>query len=181
MCHHRKKLRTLNIIGAFSVLVSDRIQKAISRQSILSTQESIALIQIGLFSPTFHNLQTTLQLTQSATSRLVNKLVEKQFIIKDSSSDDLREKSLRLTNKSEQLVNEILSSRYESLESMLHTLTPEETSTFLKIISKILEHSIQCEIDSDITCRMCDLCHCPQDKCPAQPNKDKYILPDHKK
>ena len=159
--------RALNIFGAFGLLLADRVFACIDEQPGLSRQEGVALIQVGLFSPSFANLETSLRLTQSATSRLVAKLAAKGLVTKLARSEDPREKFLRLTREGEERMQDILQARQAELHSVFAVLDSEEAARLLAIVSKILAANIGSKKESDQVCRMCDLVKCPQDRCPA--------------
>lgn len=160
--------RALNIFGAFGLLLADRVFAAIDGQKELSRQEGIALIQIGLFSPSFAKLEASLRLTQSATSRLVDKLAAKGLAAKKPKSEDPREKSLYLTRQGEECMQKILQARQSALREIFEVLDPEERVRLLALVSKIFATNINDKQESDRVCRMCNLAECPQDRCPAR-------------
>ena len=160
--------RTLNIFGAFGLFLADRLFAAIDGQQEFTRQEGIALIQIGLFSSSFANLETSLRLTQSATSRLVDKLAAKGLVVKKARDGDPREKNLRLTRQGEERMEKILRARQATLHDVFEVLDTEEMARLLTIVSKILTANISSKQESDRVCRICDLPRCPQDRCPAR-------------
>lgn len=165
--------RTLNILGAFGLLVADRVFAAIDRTEILSRQEGVALVQIGLFSPGFTNLQTTLCLSQSAASRLVDRLTARGLTLKSAHPEDPREKILTLTSRGAELMRDILEQRRAALGELLAPLDSGETADLLRLTAKVLAGSIRSQAESDLTCRMCDLGKCPQENCPARHNAER--------
>lgn len=162
-------LRTLNILGAFCLSVSDQIQGAANDALGMAASFPAAIVQIGMFSAQLGNLQSALSLTQSAATRLVQKLEEQGLVVKEKSAVDSRQACLRLTDKGRSEMEKILTNRYSVLQAAVKTLTFDETSQLEKIISKILKFTIQDRQKSDMACRLCDLSSCPQDICPAEP------------
>lgn len=160
--------RTLNIFGALGLLIADRVFAAVEESGDLSGQEGVALIQIGLFAPTFGNLQTTLRLSQSATSRLVDRLAVKGWAVKSAHPEDPRERVLQLTPAGEALMGDILDRKQNSLQELFATLDAGETSRLLDLAGKIFAAGIRSREESDRTCRMCNLAGCPQASCPAR-------------
>lgn len=174
--------RTFNIFGAFGLLLADRMFTAVAGRHELSLQENTALVQIGLFSPAFANLRTTLRLTQSATSRLVDRLAAKGLVAKQAQLDDPRGKLLRLTRQGEELMQAMLAARQAALEELFGALSPDETVTLLDLVSKLLAANIRSKEESDTVCRMCDLGKCPQDRCPARyASQDSLVEHDNKR
>ena len=160
--------RTLNIFGALGLLIADRVFAAVEQAEGVSRQEGVALVQIGLFAPTFGNLQTTLRLSQSATSRLVDRLVARNLAVKNAHPEDPRERILQLTPAGEALLGGILDRKQSSLQELFATLDAGETSRLLDLAEKIFAAGIRSREESDRTCRMCDLTGCPQASCPAR-------------
>lgn len=169
--------RTLNIFGALGLLIADRVFAAVEQSGDLSRQEGAALIQIGLFAPTFGNLQTTLRLSQSATSRLVDRLASRDWVAKNAHPEDPRERVLQLTPAGEALMRDILERKQNSLQELFATLDAGETSRLLDLAGKIFSAGIRSREESDRTCRMCDLSGCPQASCPARHRAGERIAP----
>lgn len=160
--------RTLNIFGALGLLIADRVFAAVEQAGDLGRREGVALIQIGLFAPTFVNLQTTLRLSQSAASRLVDRLAARGWVVKNAHPEDPRERVLQLTPAGEALMGDILDRKQNSLQELFATLDAGETSRLLDLARKIFAAGIRSQEESDRTCRMCDLSQCPQTNCPAR-------------
>ncbi len=174
--------RTLNIFGAFGLLLADRVFTAVGGGGELGRQESVALIQIGLFSPAFANLQTTLRLTQSATSRLVGRLAARGLVAKQARPDDPRGKRLRLTRRGEEMMQAMLAARQAALQELFAALGEDEAATLLDLVSKILAANIRDEEESGTVCRMCDLGKCPQERCPVRrAPQGGFVEPDSKR
>ncbi len=169
--------RTLNIFGALGLLIADRVFAAVEQAGDLSRQEGIALIQIGLFAPTFANLQTTLRLSQSATSRLVDRLAGRDWVVKIAHPEDPRERVLQLTPAGEELVEDILGRKQDLLQELFATLDAGEVARLLGLAEKIFAVGIRSREDSDRTCRMCDLAGCPQASCPARHCAGENVAP----
>ena len=160
--------RALNIFGALGLLIADRVFAAVEQSGDLSRQEGVALIQIGLFAPTFVNLQTTLRLSQSAASRLVDRLAARDWVAKIAHPDDPREKILQLTPPGEALMRDILGRKRDSLQELFATLDAGDAARLLSLAEKIFASGIRSREESDRTCRMCNLAGCPQESCPAR-------------
>jgi MarR family transcriptional repressor of emrRAB len=156
-----------NLLGAFAISLSDNIQ-AITTYDLNHPLPS-AIVQIGSFSgESSEKLAKNLNLSQSATARVENKLRYSEFIETTQSENDARAIRLILTKKGLEKRQEILSSRHTILSKITETLTEQEKNTLLEIIEKVFPVIVRDRCSSDYTCRLCDAEACPQDICPAE-------------
>ncbi len=170
--------RSVNVFGALGLLVTDRVFAAVEQRGKVSRQEGVTLVQIGLGAPSFVRLQEVLGLTQSAASRLVDKLTGKGLVLKTPRLDDPRGKLLRLTRKGEELRQTILADRASALQEMLAPFDSKEISLLLELVSKIFRASSTSPGGQEaaaLACRLCDWAHCPQGSCPARGIKQDVV------
>ena len=66
------------------------------------------------------------EITPAAASQLVDKLVQSGFIRREEDPQDRRAKSLKLTDKGKQFIQEGVEQRYRWVEPLAETLTLEE-------------------------------------------------------
>lgn len=166
-------LRLLNILGAFCFSIADRVSAAANDALGMNASYPSALVQIGLFSHQLSNLQSALAMSQSAATRLVQKLEEMDLVYKQRSLTDNRSATLHLTDKGMNEMQKILEERYRALEKIVAPLDKSEQEILLSLIAKILTGTIHDRQASDSACRLCDLNACPQDCCPAEPFKNR--------
>ena len=171
--------RTLNLCSAFALLLSERMFAAMDGQGGVSRQEGLALMHIGAFSPGFAALQGPLRLTQSATSRLVDRLAAKKLVSKKTRPADPREKVLSLTRQGKETVAAMLAARQAALQELFHSLDAEEMATLQKLVSKLLAAGEVSQSEAVLACRLCDAQACAGAAiCPARGAKPDQIL-DH--
>jgi DNA-binding MarR family transcriptional regulator len=158
------------MLGAFCLTVSDKVQETVSESLGMAASFPAAIVQIGLFSANLTKLQSALALTQSATTRLVQKLEEQGLVEKAKSITDSRQNQLRLTGHGVQHMQLVLQRRHAVLNRAVETLTEDEMLQLGKILTKLLVHTVQDRETSDSCCRLCDVSVCPQETCPAEPD-----------
>ncbi|UZR92559.1 MarR family winged helix-turn-helix transcriptional regulator [Chondrinema litorale] len=89
--------------------------------------------------PTFTELADALQITKPSVSAIVNKLVDKGYIIKVQSEDDQRSYNLHLSDKGKTLI-EAENKIYRAFSLHIRTtLNPDEQQQFVHIMKKILK------------------------------------------
>lgn len=102
----------------------------------LSWAEARIVIEVGLNhlnSPSL--LSKKLKMDKSYVSRIVNKLVQKNYLLKTSSPKDSRAVELEFTNEGRQLFQKIDERSDDLIEDIIKDLSPAEQKEFL--------HSIQ--------------------------------------
>ncbi len=89
--------------------------------------------------PTFTDLADRLKITKPSVSAIVNKLIEKGYVVKEQSEDDQRSYNLFLSDKGRSLIdaeNKI----YRAFALHIRTtLNREELEQFTHILQKILQ------------------------------------------
>src|SRR5689334_8552793 len=87
---------TANILGALSLLIQDRVEKAWQSTLDLSPMAAAALVQIDNEPGSSIELVAShIGLTHSATVRVVEKLAERGLVVKDRARKDGRAQSLK--------------------------------------------------------------------------------------
>ncbi|WP_020529549.1 MarR family winged helix-turn-helix transcriptional regulator [Flexithrix dorotheae] len=90
--------------------------------------------------PTFTELAEALQITKPSVSAIVNKLVDKGYIIKVQSEDDQRSYNLHVTDKGKTII-EAENKIYRAFALHIRTtLNEEELTSFSNILEKILKN-----------------------------------------
>ncbi|MBX2843042.1 MAG: MarR family transcriptional regulator [Flammeovirgaceae bacterium] len=90
--------------------------------------------------PTFTELAEVLQITKPSVSAIVNKLVDKGYIIKVQSEDDQRSYNLHVTDKGKTII-EAENKIYRAFALHIrNTLNENELTNFSIILEKILKN-----------------------------------------
>lgn len=159
-----------NILGAFALTISDRLNKRVLGTSHCSEGGVIALNQIGTRErPTIEDLRASLDVdTHSAATRVIARLEADQLVTKTKSGEDSRFIQLTLTNKGVAVRNSILTERQNLLQEAISILTQDERQILEGLIKKILGGLPFDRGACDRTCRLCDTSVCPDPDCPVQ-------------
>lgn len=161
--------RLTNILGAFATALSDAIQEGCSDKTGLAQPLPAALIQIGSFSgESIDRLAKNIALSQSGTTRVVQKLKEKGLLIIDSSPQDRRAIKLRLTELGNIARDNALQVRDETIGAIISTISKQEQEQLTSILERAFATIVTNRKISDYTCRYCDINKCPQECCPAE-------------
>ncbi|MBB3656484.1 DNA-binding MarR family transcriptional regulator [Rhizobium sp. BK650] len=165
------EMRLPNLIGALSVAVDDRVNKAFAGVTALGGEAPAAIIQIGQMpNLTISNLSRILGLSHSATVRIVSKLLEGGLLVKDRQDGDARNISLNLTTKGAALMSSLLSTRLNIIASIADTLPASKKAELEDLLAMLLGGFAKTHDDAVRICRLCDEQACPQDACPVVAN-----------
>ena len=84
-------------------------------------------------------LSEYLHLSMSATSTLVQRLVEEELITRDEDADDRRQKRVALTRKGETQIDRIGRERSEGVSRGLAKLPPRLRAELVDVVTRVLE------------------------------------------
>lgn len=159
-----------NILGAFALTLSDRLNDRLQSVSGRSEGGMVALNQIASrHNPTIEDLRSSLAVeTHSAATRVVARLEADQLITKNKNGQDSRFTHLSLTRKGKAVRQSILLEKQTVLSDCLATLNKTERKTLEQLIQKMLGHLDFDEAGCDRTCRLCDTEVCDNPRCPVQ-------------
>lgn len=91
---------------------------------------------------TIKELANALSITSSATTQLVELLVQKGYVIKKTSSDDKRALNLSLSEKIKKRMKILRSKRIQYMEHVFSALTDDEFESYCYLLNKIIENTI---------------------------------------
>lgn len=117
---------------------------------------------------TIDELAKSLDLSHSGTSRLVDRLEERQWCLRSGQSaaaGDRRSVRVCLTELGEKAARELLADRQAVLNDLLSPLTPDERGVLDGLLFKIINAYTSDVTSLHRTCRMCDHSICTP--CPA--------------
>lgn len=104
----------------------------------LTWPEGRILIEIGVnHLNTPMKIANRLQLDRSYTSRLINKLVKKEIVVKTPSATDSRSVNLTLTADGRRLFNDVNQKSNELIQDLLQHLSPLEQEQYFNNIMEI--------------------------------------------
>ncbi len=88
---------------------------------------------------TASELGNHLQLSSSATTQLINRLEESDFVVRENSPDDRRLTVLAITSKGEDAFAKMHSSRMSKLKSIISLMPEKDVKELIRIFSNLLE------------------------------------------
>ena len=153
-----------NIIGAFALSISDKIQE-IAQSESPSNISAAGLTLIG-HEPgmTIHDLSLGLGLSHPGTVRLIDRMVAAALVERKPSKTDARAVALYLTSLGTLKERKILNMRGNLLQQAISVLTDSERQTMARITKKMLVKILRDEDHALSICRLCDSNACEQ--CP---------------
>jgi DNA-binding MarR family transcriptional regulator len=174
--------RTANLLGALSLVISDRATDAISDAAVGSESAAAALSSLLQFldRPSVDLLRQVLGLTSSGTVRLLDRL-ESAGYVKRGPGRDGRSTAVSLTPAGRTAAKRVAAGRAGVLERSLQALSPEERRAFDQLLSKVLVAQIRGPGAVRWMCRLCDPGACGRDEgsCPvANAARERYGDPD---
>lgn len=162
------RLRTANLLGALSVAVGDRLEKALKCHPNQTDSAAAALNLIGFYEGCTNGaLSTSLGLSHTATVRLLDKLEGEGLVERRAAEDDQRAVALYLTRRGRARVREILTARCGELCEAISVLSGGEERQLAGLLEKLLRSFTATAADADHICRLCDETACPSDRCPV--------------
>jgi MarR family transcriptional regulator, negative regulator of the multidrug operon emrRAB len=157
-----------NLLGAFALGLADNIHQVTKQASAYDGAGAAALTTL-LFYPngTAKTLGEVLELTQSGTARLLDRLEKDNLVVRGSGTDD-RSLALRLTREGKSRAEQTLTQRQKVLAEVTADLTKPEMQILEKLVEKLLVRLTTDVHKADHLCRLCNTHVCPQDVCPVE-------------
>jgi MarR family transcriptional repressor of emrRAB len=165
-------LRTANLLGALAVAVGDIVLDA-ARQEAAGPSTAAAIVRIGTHpGPSIDFLSRVLQLSHSATVRLVDRLQADGLVQRQRSArggnGDRRLVALHLTEPGKQRLMSLLGRRYNRLQPLLNMLSESDRAQLAGIMEKLLS-GLAHQHHLPHICRLCDSTACASAGCPVHP------------
>ncbi|GAB4357476.1 MAG: MarR family transcriptional regulator [Oricola sp.] len=158
-----------NILGAFTMALNDKMNRAVSDAAGLNSSACYAVVTIGTEpGSTIEELRRMLDLEHSSAVRTVAKLEAKGIVTKSRRPcDDKRVVRINLTKTGEDLFSRILDARQEVLTKVTSRMTEEERQLLDGLIRKGMPDVVEPGDDQHYVCRLCDMEACDQTICPV--------------
>ncbi len=168
-----------NVLGAFALGMSDKMDEAVCGATSLSSSSCYAIVQIGTeIDCSIEELRRMLALEHSSVVRLLDKLERNNLVQRlRGLGSDKRQVTLRLTEEGEKLFVKILDARQAVIDRTLAPLDAAEKSALTKALEKMMPQVVMPGDDQHYICRLCDLEVCPQGNCPvnlAHPGYEEF-------
>lgn len=162
-----KRLRTANLLGALSLAITDRLVTELKGHSRQNDTSASALNVIGYAEGCSNGqLGAALQLSHSATVRLLDKLSEAGFV-EVRPGLDKRAVSIYLTEAGRERARSVVQTRNLALSKLTDLLGPQQRAQLDDIAETLLRHITQGPLDAIHICRLCDERVCDSKQCPV--------------
>ena len=162
--------QTANLLGALSLVITDRMADAMAEAGGRPESAAAALLALLHFldRPTVDLLRQVLGLTSSGTVRLVDRMAESGYVQRGP-GDDGRSTSVSLTGAGRAAAESVAAARAGVLAGALDGLSPAERETLRQLMSKLLAGLIRGPGAVRWICRLCDtgVCRGSGGGCPA--------------
>jgi DNA-binding MarR family transcriptional regulator len=154
--------RLENLLGAWSLTVSDRMAAAGREEGLSSSDQAALLTLLAHPDRTVAWLGDVLALTSSGATRLVGRLVDAGWVAR-SPGADTRQRRLRLTEDGEAIAQSLARSREVVLGECLEPLDQRSRANLERALERLLAASTQDFVPAMRSCRLCDRHACRAD------------------
>ena len=172
--------RLANLLGAWSLAVSDRIAAAAAAAAGRGGQAPAALVALHQFAGggTIEELRQVLGLTHSAAVRLIDRLVADGHVARRQSTDDARSVALALTPAGRAAARRVIRARGEAVRTALGGLSAAQRRELSALAERLTADLTTLRLQQRRAgttppggwlCRLCDFAACgrPEGRCPA--------------
>ena len=160
--------RTANLLGALVLALADNLKTETDARAEHGSAAPAALVTIGFYpGESIDSLAKTLNLSHSATVRLVNRLAANGLLERRGGANG-RTSALHLTRRGKTRKRSILDGRRRVLTDALRPLSAEERDLLTGLMEKLLGALTRDRQHADHICRLCDERVCPGETCPVE-------------
>lgn len=152
-----------NVLGAFALDVVSRVEAAVGEGTGLSAVEATALSALAnLGGPglSVEQLRAVVGLSQSATVRLVDRLVERRLVRRRTSPQDRRVTSVQLSAAGHRIVVRMRELRLAVLDECVAPLSPQQRTQLTPLLDELIATGIEPGPAggqaAGFRCRLCD-------------------------
>jgi len=153
--------RTANLLGALSLVITDRTADAMADAGGRPESAAAALSALLHFldRPSVDLLRQVLGLTSSGTVRLLDRLAEAGYLRRGPGADG-RSASISLTEAGRAAAGQVAAARAGVLDRALSALSPADREVFGQLAGKVLAGLIRGPGATRWMCRLCDTGTC---------------------
>jgi MarR family transcriptional repressor of emrRAB len=159
--HTNGTARGANLLGALSLAVAERMEKAVELASThgASAPAALAALETFLDGASIDALRRALGLSHSGAVRLVDRLQAGGLIERGDAADG-RAVALLLTPAGREAARKVLAQREASLRAVLEPLTADERAELERLHGKLLAGVTTDRASAGHLCRLCDPVAC---------------------
>lgn len=164
--------RTLNLLGALALALSDDIHTAMADRLGHGAAAPAALVLVGNNpGQSIEFLSHALYLSHSGTVRLVDRLVRAGLLARQAGSDG-RSVALHLTQHGSTAVQAMLTARQQVLAHALAGVSQVQQAQLVPLLEQMLRNLPTSTQHADHICRLCDEAACTPATCPTVPHTE---------
>lgn len=147
--------RVGQVLGVTALAVMDRLRGRIAAGGV-SEVEAGALVHVQAWpGGTVGDLAAVVGLSQPATVRLVDRLVD-EGLLRREAGPDRRTVALELSEAGSRTAAAVLEARAEALDPLLSDLSSQESETLTRLLGRVAAGLAQDRADAVRVCRLCD-------------------------
>lgn len=165
-----KSQRQANLLGAIALATVDRIRASTAASAPNAGEGPAGLVAIASFlqGGSIAELSRIIELSHSATVRLVDKL-EREGLVKRRGGSDARAVAVVATGKGVKIASSIQGARMQALDELLEPLSNGERAELARLHAKVLAGLASSGARRGTICRLCDSQACGHDtgQCPV--------------
>ncbi len=170
-----EKDRTLNLLAALSLRITDLMYAGVKSHAGLGGETSAALVTLGTEPGiSINTLRQILGLSHPGTVRLIDRL-EAMGMVERKTGKDGRTRILFLTETGKHHRKIILERRRDQLRFTMEAISDQERAQLAKILEKILRKAVLNAMDTYSICRLCEDDICPMDRCPVEQEYNRLV------
>lgn len=159
--------RVENLLGALSLTIADRLREVGAGQGMSASEQAAVITLLHHPDQRVSWLGDVLGLTSSGVTRLVDRLVDREWATRSPGSD-ARQRRLRLTGPGSQRARALLRERDDVCGKALATLPGDERAALERILAQLVGELHTEQVPALRTCRLCDVgvCNSDGEECP---------------
>jgi len=158
--------RTTNLVGAFVLAAGHELRDATEQAASHTASGPSALAALATWpGSTLEELRRTLGLSQPGVVRLVDRLAADGLVSRQPGRDG-RSRSLVLTERGEQVAQDVLDARDRTMAAICAPLEAAELEQLTALLERMLERLPGDRDDAHFLCRLCDHDACADPYCP---------------
>ena len=165
-----KSQRQVNLLGAIALAATDRIRADVAAVAPNAGEGPAGLVVVASFlrGGSIEELSRVLELSHSATVRLVDKL-EREGLVEKRSGRDARTVAIFPTDDGVAIADAIQGARMKGLDQLLDPLTGSERAELTRLHEKLLAGLASSGAFRSHICRLCDAHACGHERgrCPV--------------
>lgn len=159
---------TTNLLGALALALCDEMFEQARESLDLGASATAALLSIGTRPRTgVGALSEVIGREQSSTVRIVDRLEQAGFVVRQPAEDDARRVELRLTERGARAYETLLERRHQVVSRGLENLEDPDLEALHRLVDRILASLVSTHRRARKICRLCDHRVCRGASCPV--------------